>query len=306
MHSRGTSFYRRERREREEFLKGAALCVQQMFMVYKGAMFASLNNLYKYRVLVRTLVSRELKARYRGSFLGFFWSFFNPLLLLTVYTIVFNYILPNRGVETQPYGVFLFTGLLPWTWFSSSLLEASNVIIAGGNLIKKIIFPAEVLPFVSVLANMVHFLLGTPILFLFILIYKVPLNANVLFFPLIIFVQLVLTLGFALWIASLSVHFRDLRDILANLLTLWFFCSPIIYPFNLSTFQNSKEVPTFFKYVLAFNPVSYLMDSYHQAIFYGRMPNLRHLFIVFSLSIIIFLSGYFVFDRLRDTFAEEV
>jgi homopolymeric O-antigen transport system permease protein len=275
-------------------------------MVYKVAMFESLKNLYKYRVLIRTLVSRELKARYRGSFLGFFWSFFNPLLLLIVYTIVFNYILPNRGLETQPYALFLFTGLLPWTWFSSSLLEASNVIIAGGNLIKKIIFPAEVLPFVSVLANMVHFLFGTPILFLFILIYRVPLSWHALFFPVIIFVQLILTLGFALWIASLSVHFRDLRDILANLLTLWFFCSPIIYPFNLSLFQNSKDVPKFFQYVLYLNPVSYLMDSYHQAIFYGRMPDLKHLVIIFILSIVIFLSGYFVFDRLRDTFAEEV
>ena len=139
-------------------------------------MFQNLRNLYRYRVLIQSLVVRELKARYRGSFLGFFWSFFNPLLLLTVYTIVFNYILPNRALTTQPYALFLFTGLLPWTWFSSALLESSNVIIAGGNLIKKIIFPAEVLPFVSVLANLVHFLLGTPILLLFILIYKVPIT----------------------------------------------------------------------------------------------------------------------------------
>src|SRR5262245_50127900 len=119
-------------------------------------MFRSLQNLYKYRVLIQSLVVRELKARYRGSMLGFFWSFFNPLLLLTVYTIVFNYILPNRGQDTQPYALFLFSGLLPWTWFSSAMLESSNSIIIGGSLIKKIIFPSEVLTFVSVIANMVH------------------------------------------------------------------------------------------------------------------------------------------------------
>jgi lipopolysaccharide transport system permease protein len=269
-------------------------------------MFRSLQNLYKYRVLIQSLVGRELKARYRGSFLGFFWSFFNPLLLLIVYTIVFSYVLPNRGADTQPYALFLFTGLLPWTWFSSSLLEASNVIIVGGNLIKKIVFPAEVLPFVSVLANMVHFLLGTPILLLFILIYRVPLNWYALYFPVIIFIQLILTLGFGLWISSLSVHFRDLRDILANLLTLWFFCSPIIYPFKVSMIQGSETLSKFFKFVLYVNPVSYLMDSYHQSIFYGRSPDLRHLLIVFAASVVIFFSGYFVFDRLRDTFAEEV
>lgn len=269
-------------------------------------MFQSLHNLYKYRVLIQSLVSRELKARYRGSVLGFFWSFFNPLLLLVVYTIVFNYILPNRALTTQPYALFLFCGLLPWTWFSSALLESSNVIIAGGNLIKKIIFPAEVLPFVSVLANMVHFLLGTPILLIFILIYDVPLNWYALFFPLIVFIQLILTLGLALWISSLSVHFRDLRDILANLLTLWFFSSPVIYPLQFSTTQEAQTLSTIFQWVLYLNPVSYLMDSYHQSIFFGKMPDVLHLVVVFVVSLIAFFSGYFLFDRLRDTFAEEV
>jgi len=268
-------------------------------------MFQNLHNLYKYRVLIQSLVSRELKARYRGSILGFFWSFFNPLLLLVVYTIVFNYILPNRALETQPYALFLFIGLLPWTWFSSSLLEASNVIVAGGTLIKKIIFPAEVLPIVSVLANMVHFLLGTPILLLFILLYRVPLNANALFYPLIVVIQLILTLGFALWISSLSVHFRDIKDLLANLLTLWFFCSPVIYPFTFASVQQS-QLSRVFRWVLFLNPVSYLMDAYHQSVFHGRTPDLRHLLIVFLFSIFTFFSGYFVFDRLRDTFAEEV
>jgi ABC-type polysaccharide/polyol phosphate export permease len=238
--------------------------------------------------------------------LGFFWSFFNPLLLLTVYTIVFNYILPNRALATQPYALFLFAGLLPWTWFSSSLLECSNVIIAGGSLIKKIIFPAEVLPFVSVLANMIHFLLGTPILLIFILIYKVPVTVYAVYFPLIIFIQLILTLGFGLWISSLSVHFRDLRDILANLLTLWFFCSPVIYPFQLTFIQDDNPLANVFRWVLVLNPMSYLMDSYHQSIFHGQPPDLQHLGIVFAFSVFVFFTGYFVFDRLRDTFAEEV
>jgi lipopolysaccharide transport system permease protein len=269
-------------------------------------MFQNLRNLYRYRVLIQSLVARELKARYRGSVLGFFWSFFNPLLLLSVYTIVFNYILPNRSLATQPYALFLFSGLLPWTWFSSALLESSNVIIAGGNLIKKIIFPAEVLPIVSVLANMVHFLLGTPILLLFILIYKVPLNWNALYAPLIIVIQLILTLGFALWISSLSVHFRDIKDILANLLTLWFFCTPIIYPLQFTSIQESEFLSRLFKWVLYLNPVSYIMDSYHQSIFYGKMPDTYHLLIVLAASLVLFFSGYYVFDRLRDSFAEEV
>ena len=114
-------------------------------------MFRNLSQLVRYRGLIQSLVARELKARYRGSVLGFFWSFFNPLLLLLVYTFVFKYVLVGQHPkEIEPYALFLFCGLLPWTWFSSSLVESANVLIAGGNLIKKVLFPAEVLPIVTV------------------------------------------------------------------------------------------------------------------------------------------------------------
>ena len=127
-------------------------------------MWSNLAALTRYRALIQSLVARELKARYRGSVLGFFWSFVNPLLLLSIYTFVFTRIMLNDSPETRPYAVFFFSGLLPWTWFTTSLLEASGSLIAGGNLIKKVLFPAEVLPIVSVLANMVHFALGLLIL----------------------------------------------------------------------------------------------------------------------------------------------
>src|SRR5678815_2128243 len=127
-------------------------------------MWHNLAQLARYRGLIRSLVARELTARYRGSVLGFFWSFVNPLLLLSIYTFVFAYIMPNNEPRTKPYSVFMFCGLLPWTWFSASLTEAGGSLISGGNLIKKVLFPAEVLPIVSVLSNMVHFFLGLLIL----------------------------------------------------------------------------------------------------------------------------------------------
>src|ERR1051326_4766600 len=117
-------------------------------------MFRSLSQLPKYRGLIQSLVARELKARYRGSVLGFFWSFINPLLLLLVYSFVFTYVLENRTEGIQPYALFMFCGILPWNWFSSSLTESAGALISGGNLIKKVLFPAEILPIVSVLANM--------------------------------------------------------------------------------------------------------------------------------------------------------
>src|SRR5919198_4009611 len=118
-------------------------------------MLRNLARLVRYRGLIQSLVSRELKARYRGSLLGFFWSFINPLLLLIIYTLVFKYgMRGSHGSELEPYALFMFCGFLPWTWFSSSLAESSNVLISGGNLIKKVLFPAEILPIVTVLANM--------------------------------------------------------------------------------------------------------------------------------------------------------
>jgi lipopolysaccharide transport system permease protein len=191
-------------------------------------LLSNLANLFRYRGLVQSLVARELKARYRGSALGFLWSFINPLLLLLIYSFVFTTVMPNETKGVQPYQLFMFCGILPWTWFSTSLSDAAGSLISGGNLIKKVLFPAEVLPLVSVLTNMVHFFLGLPILVAFLLIYRhYPNPANVLWFPVAVLVQLLFTSALALIVSALAVHFRDIRDILANLLTLWFFATPI-------------------------------------------------------------------------------
>src|SRR5918992_5016271 len=215
-------------------------------------MVQNLANLFRYRGLVQTLVARDLKARYRGSVLGFFWSFFNPLLLLLVYSFVFSTVLPSTHTEDlQPYALFMFCGILPWTWFSSSILESANVLISGGNLIKKVLFPAEVLPIVTVLANMVHFILGLPILAAFLIYYQRPLDPlELLWFPVIVLVQLLLLVGLSLLVAALTVHFRDLKDILGNLLTLWFFSTPIIYPMT--------QAPEQYRWLLNLNPMTHL------------------------------------------------
>src|SRR4051794_30765275 len=155
-------------------------------------MFHNLARLFRYRGLVQSLVARELKARYRGSVLGFFWSFINPLLLLLVYSFVFTYVMPNRDARTTPYALFMFCGILPWTWFASSLMESSGVLISGGNLIKKVLFPAEVLPIVTVLANMIHFFFGLVILAGFLIYYQRPLHLSELaVFPLVVLIQLI-------------------------------------------------------------------------------------------------------------------
>jgi ABC-type polysaccharide/polyol phosphate export permease len=264
-------------------------------------MFTNLLALLRYRGLVQTLVARDLKARYRGSVLGFFWSFVNPLLLLLIYSYVFTQVLPGLHPESlQPYALFMFCGILPWTWFSSSLLESSGTLITGGNLIKKVLFPAEVLPIVTVLANMVHFFLGLPILAAFLVYYQRPLDpVELLWFPAIVLVQLVLTTGLALLVSALTVHFRDIKDILGNLLTLWFFATPIIYAM--------EQAPPGNRWLLNLNPMTHLVISYQQVLFdTGPHAHWKWLLALGAGSALVFLVGYFVFDRLRDSFAEEV
>jgi ABC-type polysaccharide/polyol phosphate export permease len=208
--------------------------------------------------------------------------------------------MPAKFEGADPYALFLFCGILPWTWFSSSLAESSNVLISGGNLIKKVLFPAEILPIVTVLANMIHFFLGLPILAIFLVVYRAPLSAvELMWFPVVVVVQLMLTLGFALILSSLTVHFRDLRDILANILTLWFFATPIIYPW--------RQAPDFGKWFLNANPFTHLAVSYQEILFFpGPFGHWKWLLALGGASAAFFLFGYFVFDRLRDTFAEEV
>jgi len=268
-------------------------------------MFQNLRNLLKYRGLIQSLVVRDLKARYRGSVLGFFWSFVNPLLLLLIYTFVFTVVLPGTHTkDLEPYALFMFCGILPWTWFSSSLLEASTVLISSGNLIKKVLFPAEVLPIVTVLANMVHFLLGLPILVGFLIYFRQPINAtDLVWFPVIVFTQLLLTVGLALIVSALTVHFRDLKDLLANLITLWFFATPIIYPMQLAA-QVGQGLS---KRVLDLNPFTHLAISYQEILFYdGPFGHWKWLLALLVGSAGLFLVGYAMFDRLRDSFAEGV
>ncbi|MEQ1756820.1 MAG: ABC transporter permease [Vicinamibacterales bacterium] len=264
-------------------------------------MLANLQHLFRYRGLIQSLVARDLKARYRGSLLGFFWSFVNPLLLLLIYTFVFTVVMPGaRGSGLEPFAVFMFCGILPWTWFSSTLLESSNVLVSGGNLIKKVLFPAEVLPIVTVLAGLVNFCLGLPVLAAFLIYYRVKVYPlDLLWLPVLMVLQCLLTMGLAFVVSSLTVLFRDVKDLLANLLTLWFFATPIIYPF--------WSLPASVRRLLGLNPMTYLVVSYQEVLFReGPYSDWTHVLIVAATSLVVFFGGYFVFNRLRDTLAEEI
>lgn len=261
-------------------------------------MIRQIRTLFRYRLLIQSLVGRDLKARYRGSILGFLWSFINPLMLMLTYGLVFTVVLPGFRPKTEdPYFLFLFCGILPWTWFSSALLEASGVLIGSGSLLKKVLFPAEVLPTVNVIANFVHFLFGLPILLLFLILFG-KLTPAALLLPVPLLVQMVLTLGLALFVSALTVHFRDVQNLLGHILHLWFFSTPIIY----STEGLGENMAK----ALRFNPMTHLMKAYHDLLFNGEAVLHRGLAATAVVAVLALAVGAFLFERLRDTLAEEV
>ena len=262
---------------------------------------SDLSTLFRHRQLIAALTARDLKARYRGSILGYFWSLANPLLLLVVYTVVFTKFFPQTVV--QPYPLFLFAGILPWTFFSAAVLESTTSISSNAALIKKVMFPAEALPLVVVLSHLVHFALAIPILLaaigVFAALGKFTISATVLFAPLLMLLQTLFVAGVAMTVSSASVLFRDLRDIIANLLQLGFFVTPIIYLID-------KVESRTLRALLRVNPMTPFVVAYQDIFFFGRLPNTSDTVLIVAYSAVSLLMGFFVFERLRDTLAEAI
>lgn len=248
---------------------------------------------YDHRALIQNLVARQLRARYRGSVLGFLWTFLNPLLLMLVYSLVFTVYM---RVEMKNYGAFVFAGLLPWLWFASSLTEGTQSIVSSGSLITKAMFPPEVLPVVAVLTNLMNYILSLPMLLLILMIAGVQVGVSLLALPVIISVQLLLTLGPVFLLSALNVQYRDVQLILANLLTFWFFLCPILYPL--------ANVPAKLHFVALANLMGSLVVAYQDVLFYNRFPAWDRLFLVGLAGVVILPIGYGVFARYRESFAE--
>ena len=253
--------------------------------------------LSRHSLLIRALVVRELKARYRASVLGFLWSFLNPLVLLAVYALVFSFYL-RSGVPD--YAAFLACGLLPWVWFSSSLMEGTTSIVNGSNLVNKALFPAEVLPIVPVVSNLVHFLLGLPILVGFLAIYGHPPTWLILLLPLLLLAQFLFTTALVLVLSTLNVFFRDTQHIIGNLLTLWFFLSPVVY--------QASQVPPAFAWTLKVNPMAHLLQGYQALLYFNDLPPnfVSHVGVMVLASGVLMLGAYQVFVRSKDEFVEQV
>ncbi len=265
---------------------------------------AALRLLWRQRALVAVLVRRELDARYRASVLGFFWSLLNPLLLLAVYAVVFTYIFSPRFPGADPYPLFLFSGLLPWLFFSGAVLDGSITLIDNGPLLAKVMCPPEVFPAVTVASHLVHHVLALPILIAAMVVgtaaglHDFPWSVWLL--PAALLPWILATGGVVMAVSVLAVHYRDLRDLLGHLLNLLFFSSPIIYKLE------GLEVPGTLERVLRLNPLASLVAVYRDTVFTGSPSPPAVWVTAYAVGAASWWIGALVFERYRETLVEAV
>lgn len=247
-----------------------------------------------YDLLVE-LVGRDMKIRYKRSVLGIAWSLLNPLLQLCVFVIVFQHVLP---LDIPNYPLFVFIGLLVWSWFQSALMAATTSIVDNRELIKQPHFPAAILPVVMVITNWIHFVLALPILFGMLALSDLPFVPVMLLLPLLMLIQALLIVSASYFLAALHVTFRDTQYLLGVFLLMGFYLTPIFYDF--SVIQGP------YRFFLQLNPVLQLVEAYRAILLHGELPPVTPLLLMGLLSGALLLWGYRLFTHSSYTFVEEL
>jgi len=266
-----------------------------------------LSNLFAYRELLTGLTRKEIKVKYKNSFLGFLWSMINPLMMLVVFYVAFGVIFRLRGEGVNYYAFFLMAGILPWNLLSTALISSIGSVVNNADLVKKVYFPREVLPLSYLGSAAFHFLLQELVLIVFMLAFRVPLTPWILAFPLLMLLQLVFVAGLSLLLSAVNVFFRDVMHFTEIFLLAWFWMTPIIYP--VSMIQNN--LPAWAVRIYMLNPMAHIILMWQRIVYNSPVNAPGNAY--FSLegfigtvifSICLLLLGYYAFCRWEGRFAE--
>ena len=255
-----------------------------------------MHSLYRYRELIRNLVVKDLKIKYRDSTIGFLWSLVNPLLLILVYSFVFSHIL-KVGVVNFSY--FLLIGILPWNFFAQSVMMATGSILENGGLIRKVAMPMEVFPVATVLFNLAQFALALLVFLpMALLFFHVSMSWVTLWFVPLLLLHMLFTIGLSFIVSTATVFYRDVRHFVEIFLTLLFWLTPIIY--------DIKSIPASLRSVIYLNPQAFFILSYQDVLYHQIVPGSSRLLVLMSLTLASLLIGYLVNRSYKARFAEEV
>lgn len=251
--------------------------------------------LYQYREFLKSNIKKDIRGRYKGSFLGVLWSFINPLLSVLIYAIIFPFIM---RVEMDHYLIYLISGVIPWTFFVLAINNGMMSIIQNGNIIKKVYFPRIILPISAVTSGVVNFLISCGIILVFILFSGIGFSWNILFLPVIMVVQYTLLIGIVFILSSVNLYVRDIEHIFGFFINMMFYATPIIY--------SPSLIPEKFSFIFNLNPMKHIIGAYRDIFYYQTLPNFGALGIVLLCSIVLLFVGYMIFNKLEKGFAEEV
>lgn len=265
--------------------------------IYFGVdMIQKIKEIYAYRDMIYSLTRRELRGRYKGSVLGFLWTYINPLCQVVVYSIVFSTIF---RVNVEKFYLYLIIGMMPWTFFNSSVQGGTTCIRAQSDLVKKIYFPREVIPISYVTSAFINMLFSFIIVFMAVVISGFGFNLKVLIYlPLIMLLEYFFALGVAFIVSAVTVYFRDLEQIIGVVMMAWIYVTPIMYSID--------YVPEQFRFLVVLNPMTPIVEVYHQILYYRMVPTTNYLLLAGASACIFFLVGVLIFAVLDRNFAEEM
>lgn len=272
----------------------------------QGGFYGQIREIYQYRELLRNLVISDLKARYKNSVLGFFWSLLNPLGMMLVFTLIFGLLVPNVQIERYP--LFLLCGLLPWNYFSASVQGSLYSVLGNAGLVKKVYFPRAILPIATVLSQLINFLLAFVILFAALLIFQSNFSPWLWLLPFVLLIQTIFTIGVALILSTLNVFYRDTSMIMDVLMLAWFFLTPVFYSTALLpdsiTLLGVTLNPQRLLYIL--NPMASLVNMYRDLLYWGYRTDLDFFLRSAVTAVAVLLFGAWFFRRYSDRFGEEL
>lgn len=260
-------------------------------------MIHNVRTLYNHRELLWTWIWRDIRVRYKQSLLGGLWAILQPVSLMLMFTLVFSIFAP-LPTETVPYPIFSYTALLPWTFFATSITFSVTSLTNNMHLITKIYFPREILPLAAVGTSLLDMGIASIILVGLMLFYQVPFSLTMLLFPLLLLVQIALTLGIAFFASAINVFYRDIRFIVPLSIQLWMYASPIIYPL--------KIVPAQYLPLYMLNPMAGLIEGYRSILLHGQLPNWTYLGLSAGISAVLVLAGYTYFKHVEPRFADVI
>lgn len=260
-------------------------------------MWKNLNNLWQYRQLIITFVERDIKARYRQTAMGISWAVLQPLLMTVIFTIVFSKFL-SVSTDGLPYPVFSFIALAPWTFLSRALTSGSVSLTSNYGLISKVYFPRDVLPFSTVLSLLIDFGLSVIFIGILLLVYAIPLSWHLIFFPIILVVQIVLAVALSLFSSALVILFRDLIYVVPFFVQIGLYASPVVY--------SVKNLQPFYQPFFYLNPVTGIIEGYRSIFLYHEIPNLYFLMSSIVFAFLLLIVSYWLFKRVERFLADVI